>query len=161
MPIISRGSRVKTHRIFLPLLAFVSTFFFTFLRSFWSASHCLETKNIIIHTKNIFVGSEVCNHRVRPENRSNIQNNKIRLASGQCDWKFSLQEGDYNIVNEQQQVTIFKLLVKGFDSRLKNLILFQRKRKIACGFQQEISPWFCPFLWGEGGGRQIKKKINK
>lgn len=84
------------------------------------------------------------------------------MASGQCDWKFSLQEGDYNIVNEQQQVTIFKLLVKGFDSRLKNLILFQRKRKIACGFQQEITPWFRPFLWGGGGeGKLKKKKINK
>ena len=85
------------------------------------------------------------------------------MASGQCDWKFSLQEGDYNIVNEQQQVTIFKLLVKGFDSRLKNLILFQRKRKIACGFQQEITPWFRPFLWGGGGGGKFKKnkQINK
>ena len=32
----------STYRIFLPLLALVSTFLFTFLRSFWSSSHCLK-----------------------------------------------------------------------------------------------------------------------
>lgn len=31
-----------THRIFLPLLAFLSTFFFILLRNFWMASHCLR-----------------------------------------------------------------------------------------------------------------------
>lgn len=30
-----------THRILLPLLAFLSTFFFILLRNFWMANHCL------------------------------------------------------------------------------------------------------------------------
>lgn len=37
-----------THRIFRPLLAFVSTFRFTFRLSFWSSSHCLKRESILI-----------------------------------------------------------------------------------------------------------------
>lgn len=34
-------SGLGTHRILLPLLAFLSTFFLILLRSFWMANHCL------------------------------------------------------------------------------------------------------------------------